>query len=444
MCNVIKYTTPIISFIEDEYSDLKLVKEYPGCDNIQIAKIYKSLLTKTKTVFIKEVNNTLLVYAQSALKTTTEIALNMCTIYNVFAPYNLGMSAVSINYSKLLLNDFMRCEQIRGIVIEDIKLGFIFISLDIPYTNLMMTWKEFISGGINRKIITDILSTQYYFDVIPWKNNMRFRTIPRSKTEIEITYICNSKEQHFHWLNEISLLTKGICTFRFYVDIEQLIKDEHMAYGLCRLLNHITECIPLIGTTLILIKNRSIISEVKKCLNEFIAYAVKNEEIVDIFTQQSIKYMNKFERMSLVGTGPYTFLNLYIISKNRKYKDPITREICDIDKDFVFENKLFNNFWKVGNIRNDPELILETKDSKIYFNIKIQNIVTNFWSITTEHSATEIAIQLIIIKWNDKTIFSNNICGTDPLLYFAEKALYAFSETLSYDLQKRIELINDC
>lgn len=451
-----KYIAPIDNII----CDLKIFKEYDNPSNLQIAKIYRAI-NKSNIAIIRcqwIPNQKFYIYVSQmpsvVLQNSYNIFMNQTDLY-VFAPFDT-FSICEIEYNKRLLKNFMKCEQIHGTIICDKETEFIFISLDIPYTNLAIAWKEFITGGIKRKLIIDLMLVEQYFEIIPWKNNLRFKLVQGSEKEIEITYICNSKEQHYEWLNKIQHNKRG--KFRGRLNLSQIITDEHMAYGICRLLKDITEVLPLIGTNIILLKEKSYINYVEQCLNEYEAYPIKDEELVDIFTQQSINEMNKYERMSLIGAGPYTFLNVYMTSKRGKYKDPITREICDIEKDFIFSNIFLDSFWKMEN--NEPEIIIENRNTKVYFNIKYINEIVNFWTIPDYRTLeakyadiTEMAIQLIIIKWNDKTIFSNIICGDDLLLYFSKIVLHAFEGTDIFEkagdidvqyqeIKKKIQMIN--
>jgi len=343
-----------------------------------------------------------------------------------------------VYYRKLLAN-FVNDEEIKCKIINMIEQDthFLFLCLDSP-ENLSNKWKEYINGGVLRDFLISVDKIPKAFDIFPWSERYSF-SYNADEPDIIMTVISPSIKD---FESKIKILNKYTPADKMYLlDVGQYINDVNEAFGVCKLLSF--KCIPLVGTSKICVNDNSI----KVCMKDERIYP---DEGIDIFSQDEFSKMSILQKASLIQTpsnGWYYFLDLY----QSKREDPINRE--SFSQEFIETMNAYVKQYEPFTlgfppILFDPELVSASSTIKckfqhkptISFYIKMSKFmgrINFFWQIsdlrdTKYADLTNMAINMLINKWSDKSLFNSKILRVSDEfsnLSFSPKVLYMFAKS---------------
>lgn len=354
-------------------------------------------------------------------------------------------------YYRRLLSDFCVREHIQGELIANLEQDnqFLFISLEQPSNSIERKWDEYISGGVNREFTISPDNLVSCFQIFPWEERVKFKI----KTNcIKIT-IKNKSLDDFQ--AKISMLQRSRRYNWKPVDLDNIIQDEHEAFGVSCILSKFGPILPLVGTNRIYIdsKDENISLLIQNAIRSFNISKIPTDGL-EIFTQEYFNDMSLFRKASLIQIPDSTWYSILHLYQNKPI-DPHTR------KEFTdeFKAKLNKEVRSItGPFMNgfpptkfDPQLITKTSDPShgylnsfgstsvisFYVQLAIPNMKDSlyfFWQIpdlreTKYASITMEALQILITKWSDGSIFNNEVNFADVYLIFSPKALYVFEKS---------------
>lgn len=355
-------------------------------------------------------------------------------------------------YYRGLMTIFQRNERIPGEILRlsEHSSVFLFISLnedcvckqgicqchEVSSTGnayLEKKWKEYLQEGVSRSLILSSSELSLAFKIFPWKDRCVFKIIDN---KIEMTVKSTSLD---NFDKQINLLREGSQEEFRYVELDFIIADIYEAFGIYKILckeTNLTNIIPLIGTSRIYYQGDIDPLEI---LNQYEPPECPNEG-TEIFSQDDFAKMSKYQKASLVKVPSGHFYYLIDLYLNINKKDPYTRQ--DYSEEFKNSLKeLFRNLegafmFGFPPIYPEPQLITVQSDETISLYIKLGEDIAFFWQIpdlrgTEFELLTLNALQLIVIKWTDKSLFSSHIGKIENGIHsiFSPYALYVFEKS---------------
>lgn len=394
-----------------------------------------------------------------------EILLNESDQLVFIPPKYDQLSEYEFSYYRRLLSNFVHSEKIPGTILFTVEQDckFLFVALTSPIrTKLSKKWTQYIQGGVIRKYK---FPSHYLLAVLnnfPWLVRKKFKILPDK--DICIWIRSPSLDDFEFQLNKIyaqSYHSEFNMMDWYHIDLlDVIINNELAVIGIIRLLVDNWIVIPLIKTSRLYILNKTD----SDCSLEIIQKRLKEIENFDLegfepFTVRRYDEMSVLEKLGLIKTPQnhwYSILSLYQSSwthTNKNFRDPLTNlkfskgfksELIQICKNI---HPIFNRGFPPKLF--EPELITvetESEFPKILFYVKLDSKNSSdlnpeqilFWKIPDFRSyqpefakLTLDAIQLIVSKWSDKSLFQARTFYKDIYLIFNPQALYVWEKTLS-------------
>ena len=348
-----------------------------------------------------------------------------------------------------LLNCFIRDQlpEIDLTIIMNIEINryFLFLSSqgDLDQGNIETMWSEYRSGGVHYTIHVQPNQLVSTCQVFPWEYRIGWSVL---NDQILLTVRAKSKDD-FH--QRVDRINTGSTLIQH--SLPETLQDLRSGWGLLKALQAPqvtvrgpTVVIPLIGTNFVYL-DQSVVD-----IN------LENQDIegVEIYSQDQISEMDSYAQSGLIQ-GPsgnwFSFLAIY----QDKRVDPTNRiEFSaslntEIDQTFHDISTGIGKHWLIGfpPDRIDPELIRVVNDSLVKFYLKVTDRLIWIWEIpdlshTIYEPIVESAINVLMSKWTDKSIFTSRFpqgLNWDPLLIFVPKALEIFEHSNSHSWSDDLE-----
>ena len=334
----------------------------------------------------------------------------------VFVPpgYDL-LEKYTYLYACRLLNRFIADEAIPG---KALLVGktFLFIALDCDM-DCTLSWSQYIAGGVSRtvKFPPDKLWT--FLEIFPWSCRETAEVI-----EKEIKF--SVKLDLLRLRTSLEALERGRSVDLKYIEIGEILENEE-AFGIIRSTSSVV--IPLVGTSRVYYLS-------SQDPPVFTDPPSVDEEGHETFTLEKFSEMSKFRKASLIRAPSGHFYSLLHLSNQTV--DPLTRDrfpesfLETIKQEISKCQGPFLTGYPPTKVT--PQLEIKEHNSEIKFYIALTE-TSLFWTIpdlrNTDYELFTIhAIQLIMQKWADRSLFGS-FRGSDDNLIFSPMAFHVFTKT---------------
>lgn len=341
--------------------------------------------------------------------------------------------AYNIRLLEAFIKDlFLNSEIIINRELEDY---FVFLSFN-DEKNIANHWKNYISGGLHLsfQVLPDELISIH--KLFPIENHISW-----SEEEEDELYLTVSSPSLVDFYIRTHAIQKGSKLKRVVLDTT--LKNNNSGIGVLKYISGPGVVIPIIGTPYIYVDNPDLTLKLPD-----ISLPDENES----FTLESFSEMDIYHKASLIKSPSGHWLSFLEAYKSNRI-DPLSREPFSeelnsaIDQEFEKLSKGIGKFFLHNyNKKSNPPIIISTQGILyIYFDIVINNYQVTFWKIPYIDNSVQ-AMEVLLQKVSDNSIFSNKIFLTDPLLSLNPKALNLFLKSMNepwpLDEDEQIERLN--
>lgn len=347
-------------------------------------------------------------------------------------------------YRKLLLNFAQNIPQLFDPTDADASVltfsannpDFLFIACAQAHDiDLQQLWKEYLDGGLLRKCTLSLNMLPSALQTFDWNQRHHFEV---KDNKIIMVVKCTPLKEWAEKQKQFKLSEEDFTL----IELSEKIQNTQEAFGLLRTLQkaqvNVDVVVPLVGTSYIFSPTK----EEKKITSilEEVSEITSDLEGIEVFTQMPFDEMNSWALNGLteVPSGNrYSYLHLIEYGST---VDPLTRGeyppkfIEQLQKIHRENDGLF--MYGFPPVTFDPQLITTEEAGFLQCQLEWSSKQHVFWRIPdlrqTEYAAiTMQAIQILVIKWTDRSLFKGFHPETcmDIALTFHPKAYYVFKET---------------
>lgn len=362
-------------------------------------------------------------------------------------------------YRKLLLLFAQNLPQIKASVLtfSGNNPDFLFLCCEVsPDLDLAELWQEYLNGGLLRKHTFKLNELASALQVFDWKYRHAFEIT--SDHEVTMVVKCTSLETWQTKLQQITPATEDYSLLQLKVPIY----TPQEAFGILRILQaanlDVSSVMPLVGTDHMLVLTAQL-NQVEQILNQT-SSRTDLPSGVEIFTQMPFDQMNLWAQHGLIKAPSeqhYSFLHLIEYNSNT---DPLTRQEYTSDFKQSLEQIMQETqgifMQAFPPIKFDPQLITTQKDGFVVCQMECFAQKYTFWHIpdlrdTQYASITMQAIQILVVKWTDRSLFKgyHSESCMDLMLVFHPLAYYLFKkhtwpeqpDQQAQQLQEQLEIL---